>query len=110
MNPEDRTEIKAKILVKIRRARTDVKKLEELTKPIAPENSIGRITRMDAINNKSVNDAALVAARSRLGGLEKALLKIDEPGFGMCAKCGNQIQMDRLKIMPGSTHCMTCAK
>ena len=34
----------------------------ELCKPIAPENSIGRVSRMDAINNKSVVEAALRVA------------------------------------------------
>ena len=28
-----------------------IKEYKELTKPIAPENAIGRISRMDAINN-----------------------------------------------------------
>ena len=32
----------------------DIKGLKEATKPISPENSIGRVSRMDAINNKSV--------------------------------------------------------
>ena len=30
-----------------------------LCKPISPENAIGRVSRMDAINNKSVVEAAL---------------------------------------------------
>ena len=36
---------------------------KEITKPIAPENAIGRISRMDAINNKSVTEAALRQAK-----------------------------------------------
>jgi len=38
---------------------TAIENYKELTKPIAPENAIGRVSRMDAINNKSVNEAAL---------------------------------------------------
>ena len=34
--------------------------------PIAPENAIGRVSRMDAINNKSVNEAALKKAEIKL--------------------------------------------
>ena len=44
-------------------------KIEEYTKlckPIAPENSIGRISRMDAINNKSVVEAALRIAKEKM--------------------------------------------
>ena len=31
-----------------------IEEYRELTKPIPPENAIGRVSRMDAINNKSV--------------------------------------------------------
>ena len=37
----------------------------ELTKPIPPENAIGRVSRMDAINNRSVNEAALRTAEQQ---------------------------------------------
>jgi len=30
-----------------------------LTKPISPESAIGSVSRMDAINNKSINESAL---------------------------------------------------
>lgn len=33
--------------------------LEDSCKPIAPDVAIGRISRMDAINNKSVMEASL---------------------------------------------------
>ena len=32
-----------------------IEEYRELTKPIPPENAIGRVSRMDAINNRSVN-------------------------------------------------------
>ena len=37
----------------------------ELTKPIPPENAIGRVSRMDAINNRSINEAALRTAEKQ---------------------------------------------
>ena len=36
-----------------------IRRYEEMTQPIAPDNAIGRVSRMDAINNKSVIEAAL---------------------------------------------------
>ena len=110
MTPEDRAEIKARIQTKIARTQDDIADLEELTKPIAPENSIGRVSRMDAINNKSVNEATLRSARNTLGRLESAMRRVDEPGFGLCAKCAEPIQIPRLKFMPESTHCMKCVR
>ena len=52
-----------------------------LTQPIAPENRIDRLSRRDAINNKSVNDAALRQARLRHSALETALGQLAEPEF-----------------------------
>ncbi len=37
----------------------EISELEELTKPVPLDASIGRISRMNAINNKSINEAAL---------------------------------------------------
>ena len=34
--------------------REEITELIELTKPIAPDCAIGRVSRMDAINNKSI--------------------------------------------------------
>ena len=110
MTPEDKAAIKVRILEKMNRTKADIADLEALTQPIAPENSIGRISRMDAINNKAVNEATLRTARNTLGRLEKAMIRLEEPSFGTCVKCGEPIQIPRLKFMPESTHCMKCAR
>ena len=83
--------------------------LKELTKPIAPENAIGRISRMDAINNKSVNEAALRIAEAKMSNLKVAFDKVDTEGFGNCLRCKQPIPMGRLMLMPGSTKCVRCA-
>ena len=46
--------------------------MKEATKPISPENNIGRISRMDAINNKSVAEAAMGATKRKLYTLRVA--------------------------------------
>ncbi|MCB0754751.1 MAG: TraR/DksA C4-type zinc finger protein [Flavobacteriales bacterium] len=109
MTEEERNDLKLKIVASISDTERDISELEELTKPIAPENSIGRISRMDAINNKSINEAALVQARTKLDKLQFALDKCSEPDFGTCRRCGNAIPTGRLILMPESLFCVTCA-
>ena len=87
----------------------ELAKLEEDTKPIAPENSLGRISRMDAINNKSVVEAAVRTKRKKLNSLKIAMTKIDMPDFGTCNLCGQHIQEGRLLFMPESDRCIRCA-
>ena len=82
--------------------------LIELTKPIAPDCAIGRVSRMDAINNKSINEAALRKAKTKLSGLIYALERINDPNFGVCAKCEGQIPIGRIMLMPHSRFCARC--
>ncbi len=83
--------------------------LEELTQPIEPDCAIGRVSRMDAINNKSVNEAALVTAMDKLKNINLALERIDDEKFGICIQCGQPIPIQRLVIMPESSKCVRCA-
>ena len=82
----------------------------EICKPIAPENAIGRISRMDAINNKSVVEAALRQAEQKMRQLLIMEPKIKNTEFGVCIKCRNTIPFERLMIRPHSKFCVNCAQ
>jgi DnaK suppressor protein len=53
-----------------------VQEYREMSGPVAPDDAIGRITRMDAINNKSVTEASLRQAEQKLSGLKKVLSQV----------------------------------
>lgn len=104
------TEIKEKIEEAIAKTKAQVDEYKELTKPVAPDVAIGRISRMDAINNKSVNEAALRQAQHKLNQLQKVLANFGKPGFGHCRKCGDEIPLARILYRPESLHCVNCAR
>lgn len=110
MKPEDRAILKKKIIENIVITKKKLEGMEEMSKPISPENSIGRVSRMDAINNKGVSDAAKRNAKRQLSSLELALRKVDKPEFGNCSNCKKTIQAARLMFMPESTLCVRCAR
>ena len=68
----DKKLVKLKIEEAISQTKTHIEKYEELTKPIPPSEAIGRVSRMDAINNKSVNEASLRQAKLKLQSLNRA--------------------------------------
>ncbi|MFD2823460.1 TraR/DksA family transcriptional regulator [Lacinutrix iliipiscaria] len=109
MNKTELKNIEALIHQEIENTQISINNLEELTQPIAPENAIGRVSRMDAINNKSVNDAALHKANQKLKNLQITLSNLHEPEFGICAKCKNTIPIGRIMLMPHSRFCVNCA-
>ncbi len=110
METEERQKIKEKIEEAIAVAEIDIAALEKLTRPIAPDNAIGRLSRMEAINAKSVNEAALNAAKHKLTKLKYALSTIDNENFGICVECGEPIPLGRILIMPESNLCVDCAE
>lgn len=108
MTPEQKNAVLSKISAEIERIAADIKTLENITQPVSAED-MDDITRMDSIVNKSVNEAALAAARTRLAGLEYAQKRIDDPEFGYCVECGEPISHARLLAMPETTRCIDCA-
>ncbi|MFW6020319.1 MAG: TraR/DksA family transcriptional regulator, partial [Bacteroidales bacterium] len=86
-----------------------IEELKEQTQPIAPDCSIGRVSRMDAINNKSVNEAALRNAEDQLLKIKHTLNSVDDEDFGLCRNCSEPIPLGRLIVMPGSSLCIKCA-
>lgn len=104
------TEIEKLIREKILKTTTEIYELKQMTQPVAPDNAIGRLTRMDAINNKTVFDAALRMAEQRLKGLEHALSKVHSSDFGICIKCKSEIPIGRILLKPESLYCVKCAK
>jgi len=98
-----------KINEEIETTKRTVLELKELTAPVAPDCAIGRVSRMDAINNKSINENALRKAEQKLKGLTIALQNIDDPDFGKCARCKNDIPLGRILLVPQSRFCVHCA-
>lgn len=109
MNDEERNTLKSSIERKIKKLSREINELKEFTKPVAPENAIGRLSRMEAINNKSIAEASLRNCEGKLKKLKKALQDIDQKDFGHCIKCKNEIPFMRLKLMPESSFCVKCA-
>lgn len=109
MTEEEKALFKGKLEQTIADTEKTIERLLVDTQPISPENSLGRITRMDAINNKSVAEAALRTARRKLGKLHLSMSKLDDPDFGKCSRCASGIAIQRLMFMPESTYCVRCA-
>ena len=107
------SEEKAQIQARAERKREDlldrIAEYRELTKPSPPNDAIGRGSRMDAINNRSVNEAALRQLEKELDQLDKAMTRMRDEKYGKCMACGDDIPLGRLMLMPGATRCVRCA-
>jgi len=109
MDPKKKAELKKLIQAHIIELEKEILDLKELTKPIPPENAIGRVSRMDAINNRSISEAALRTSEKKMHKLLTAAEKVEEEYFGLCGRCGAEIPVARLMLLPESAFCVNCA-
>lgn len=105
----DRDRLRQHIRREQDKVREDIACLAGQSGPVAPNNAIGRLSRLEAISSRSISEAKLGDARSRLVLLDHALTRIDHPDFGLCVGCGDPIAPARLQFMPEARYCVDCA-
>ena len=105
----DKTLLAAKLDQLIALTEKKIAGYEEMSAPVAPDDAIGRVSRMDAINNKAVAEAALRTARRKLDRLQTMKGNLDDPKLGLCKGCGRPIPVPRLLAMPESPFCVRCS-
>jgi DnaK suppressor protein len=109
MTQEEKNEIRQKIEADIQTLKAQILALEEKSRPISPDCSLGRLTRLEAMGEQHVNNKILDESRLRLTRLKNALLRIDKPMFGICIECEEEIGFGRMSIRPESVRCVSCA-
>ena len=108
MTTEELKEINEIIKREIQKLSKKINELKEFTAPVSPDNAIGRISRMDAIHNKSIAEASLRNLQTRFSQLQTVSQVIHEKNFGLCTKCHKPIAFERLKIRPEIRLCAAC--
>ena len=109
LTKKEKNEIKEIIKTNIDTLTEQIAILEEKVKPIAPDCSLGRLTRLEAMGEQHVNNKILDESKLRLTRLTNALLRVDKPMFGICIECEEPIGMGRMSIRPESVRCVKCA-
>lgn len=73
------------------------------------QQSVGRLSRMDALQVQAMAQAVETRRQQRLSRLNRALRRLDAGEFGYCLECGDFIGWKRLDIDPTSPLCVSCA-
>jgi DnaK suppressor protein len=73
------------------------------------QQSVGRLSRMDAMQQQSMELATEERRQQRLKMLQSAQQRLNSDNFGYCLKCDDEIAPARLEIDPATTLCILCA-
>ncbi|GAB5427241.1 MAG: TraR/DksA C4-type zinc finger protein [Devosia indica] len=74
------------------------------------QQSVGRLSRMDAMQGQALAQASGLRRQARKVALEMALRRLETEEFGDCLDCGEPIALKRLEIDPAATLCISCAQ
>ena len=74
------------------------------------QQSVGRLSRMDAMQQQEMAQAEARRRVSDLARIEIAINRMAEDEYGWCAECGEPIAYKRLEIDPAAALCIGCAK
>jgi DnaK suppressor protein len=75
----------------------------------ADPQRIGRLSRIDALQQQAMAQDAERRRRQELVRIEAALERVDEGEYGHCLACGEPIPEGRLALDPAATLCVACA-
>lgn len=73
------------------------------------QQSVGRLSRMDAIQMQAMAQAVEQRRRARLVAIEQVFRRMAEDEYGYCIDCGEFIGERRLEVDPVSPKCVRCA-
>lgn len=71
--------------------------------------SVGRISRMDAMQGQAMAIAANQRRQIELQKIGAALERIVQGEYGYCFECDEEIAEPRLKLDPATSLCINCA-
>ncbi len=92
----------------VRSLREQIDGTREAAEPVDLDEPIGRVSRMDAIQEQSMVQANRSAAQRRLALARAALERLEEDEYGDCASCGEEIAPARLEASPEAALCVEC--
>ena len=97
------------------RLRSELQDLDEASKEAAKpveldQASVGRLSRMDAMQAQQMAQEVVRRRQHQLVRVEGALRRIESGEYGYCFVCGEEIDVRRLSVDPTHARCVKCVE
>jgi len=80
------------------------------SKAVDLDQPIGRLSRMDALQQQAMARANRAGHQRRLTLIDAALVAVKTGRYGECRRCEEPIAFSRLQVRPESPFCLNCQK
>ena len=110
LTAEQLAEFRDELLRAVARLERSMRTTDEAARPVTlDQTSVGRLSRIDAIQSQHLAQGAQERERQKLAFLTAALERIENGSYGVCTGCGEPIQPARLAFFPEVPTCVQCA-
>ncbi len=104
-------QLKKALLMLVAELGETLKGLNEASEPVTlDQQSVGRVSRIDAIQQQHMSAAGKRSLERRLQQAKRALSAIDNGSYGDCAEFEEPIGYARLTARPETPLCLSCQR
>ena len=109
MNQQQIDELKDSLTAWKQDLESHLKNVATDSRPVTlDQQSVGRVSRIDAIQQQQMARANQEQATQNLKRVELALQRITSGDYGICLHCDEPIAIDRLRAQPFASFCIEC--
>lgn len=107
----DPKKVRKRLLARRTELAEQVEATAEERKPVeADQATVGRLSRMDAIQAQAMAQATERLRATEMHRIDAALARLDAGEYGLCVACGGEIDEKRLALDPAAPNCIACAR
>jgi len=104
----EKQELKTIIQTEIEILTDEITNIQISLQPIKKDCSLDSIDHKMLKQDQNINIQRYEVAKARLNRLKAAYLTIDSKEYGICKECEEDINIERLKLIPESKYCVAC--
>ena len=110
LDPQQIEELKEELQRQLQSLERSARVTGEAARPVQlDQTSVGRLSRMDSIQNQSLSRNLQEREGAKLALILAALERIEDGSYGSCLACGGDIPFPRLFVFPETEVCTSCA-
>lgn len=111
LTPEQVDKLRGELERQLGRLQKSMKVTDEALRTVElDQTAVGRLSRMDSLQNQSLSKGLRDREVVRLSQIRAALLRLEQGTFGTCVECGGAIPFERLFVFPEAPECADCVQ
>ena len=107
--PEQQEDLRSELERQLERLHRSMRVSGEALRPVElDQTAVGRLSRMDSLQNQSMTRSLHEREQVKLALIEEALRRCADGSYGACVECGTNVPFERLFIFPETPTCQGC--